>query len=535
MCPKVPFDSAASGFVARGGQEQKASLLEIAELRKARVHIALYLGLLTAHIALVWLLPFIPTQDGPSHLYNLVVLRDLLHNKGGWERFYSTRLQLVPNLGFPLVAYPLLSFLSPGAVERVFGTAYVLLLGVSVPVLLRTFGRPALPLSYFVFVVIFNKPFLMGFYSNALGVPLLLLAIALAWRVRHRSMSIRAVTFNVAALFLFVVHLLPFAIFLLAVALLALVEGGGWKERGRRLVLLALELSPSLLFAALLMSTDVGRPIRGWSVSPLQMLLELLFFAGSSFSPLQLVPGFTALLLFLAAATEGLKQLLRTSAESDGPAFASRFVAALCGALLIVYMVAPDWLFGGGFFKMRLPAVIVLVALPFLQPVTRNLSARHYARLMVLVASLAFVVNVALLWREGEQVRQFTCGLEANLPRGATLVSARFDVPEGWPPDPLLHAASYYGMRGLIDFGNYEAHQPHFLVRFRDGPPLSAAEQAYTRPNSVDWSRFAEVQFLLGWKAGKEDRARLTQNFALFWEKCGCPLTIWKRKHAPTN
>ncbi len=152
-----------------------------------RLQVILYMILLAAHLAVVWLLPFFPTQDGPSHVYNLVVYRDLLQGKGAWDRFYVLNERSISNQGFFLIAYPLLSVLTPGAAERAFLSLYVFLLGAGVPLFLRTFGRPALPASFFLFVVVFNRPLLTGFYSNSIGVPLLLLAIAVVWKTRGRS------------------------------------------------------------------------------------------------------------------------------------------------------------------------------------------------------------------------------------------------------------------------------------------------------------------------------------------------------------
>jgi hypothetical protein len=171
---------------------------------------------------------------------------------------------------------------------------------------------------------------------------------------------------------------------------------------------------------------------------------------------------------------------------------------------------------------------MVLVALPLLHPSTPLLPRRQYARLALLVAILSFAVNAAVLYGEERELLQFLRGFEADVPRGATVLTARFDAARR-SPDALMHAASYYGLRGAIDLSDYEARLPYCPVRFRDGLPLSVAVQAYRQPYNIDWSRFPQVQFLLCWKAGKDDRTRLAQHFTLFWEQSGCPLTIWKR------
>ena len=79
-----------------------------------------YLLLLAAHIGFIWWLPYFPTQDGPSHLYNMVILRDLLNGGEEWGRYFEYQLRIVPNMGFTLFAYPLLYFFPALIVEKIF-------------------------------------------------------------------------------------------------------------------------------------------------------------------------------------------------------------------------------------------------------------------------------------------------------------------------------------------------------------------------------------------------------------------------------
>jgi hypothetical protein len=40
----------------------------------------LFLALLALHVVPLWLFPFFPSQDGPSHLENAIILRNYLHS-----------------------------------------------------------------------------------------------------------------------------------------------------------------------------------------------------------------------------------------------------------------------------------------------------------------------------------------------------------------------------------------------------------------------------------------------------------------------
>jgi len=522
--------------------------------------VLLYGGLLAACIALVWLLPFFPSNDGPSHVYNLVILRDLLHGQGDWGRVYVADMRLRPNLGFQLVAYPLLSLLrlNPLTVHRAFLTVYILLVGAAVPVYLRAFGRAALPVSFFVFVVIFNRPLIMGFYSYVVGISLLLFALALAWTSRQRTVAVRVVAMNVAGLILYVVHLFPLAIFLLALALMAVSEVKTWKERVRGLVTLGVAMSPCLLlvFAGFIVPRAHANVVMASQMEHRQLVqqvwlhiidgiepLDLASFSGLWFSRWNALPGLVALVLFVGAAVEAVRRIRRAPGRLDEAVSSSRFLVLLCAGLFAFYFVTPDFMLGTGSYKMRLPWVILLLALPLIEPGAPRVSGWAWGKLLMMLAVVTLSFNAAFLWRGSETVERFVRGLQA-LPRDAMIMSVNFDVRRPRRPDPLRAATSYYGLHGCIDYSNYEPQMPYlFPVHFRQ-PPLKGDGRLFQylrqqpklnqlldeQPQSVDWSRLPEVQFLLCWKAGADDRLSLSQWYAPFWEESDSPLTIWKRK-----
>ena len=118
--------------------------------RLKSTYIYLYTVLLFAHIGLVWFLPYFPTQDGPSHIYNLVILHDLLNGGKEWGEIFSYQLHAIPNLGFNLLTYPMLHFLHPLTAEKLFLSIYIVLMGCSIPFFLHVFNKPSMPLSFFV-------------------------------------------------------------------------------------------------------------------------------------------------------------------------------------------------------------------------------------------------------------------------------------------------------------------------------------------------------------------------------------------------
>jgi hypothetical protein len=490
-----------------------------------------YAVLLVLNISLVWLLPYFPTQDGPSHLYNLVILKDLVHGGKEWGAYFTHDVRLLPNLGFHLVAYPLLYLLSPMAVERVFLSLYILLMGISVPFLLRSFGVRPLPLSYFVFPVLFNYALMLGFYSFSLAVPCMLMGIAAAWLVRTRSLAWRAAVFNGIGFLLYFLHLIPFAIYILFLGSMIAGTTHGLRKACRELCLLLLILSPCILMTlAYLFQSAQG----GGQGAPYQLsLFSLARLAGSlalaslyTFSPWQLAPwAFFAFLAYLSFRTS----VLRVSREGKMNDEDRSLVVLLC-TMTMVYFLAPEHFAGGGLFNQRLPWVLFLLLLPLLRiPATGFL--HHYQRVLFPgLAFVFFVFNGFVLHGESSRVVEFLGGMKADIPKG-TFCATYITIRPSWSRiDPLLHAASYYGMeKGCVDAGNYEADVPHFPVRSREwriASPSSGMIAFF--PSRIDWAGYPAIHYLLGWGIATEDRKKLMENFELDMEKKR--FTLWRRK-----
>ncbi len=498
----------------------------------AHGHLLIYLALTAAHVALVWLLPFFPSQDGPNHLYNLVILRDMLHAAGGWESHYALTLHVAPNLGFTLLAYPWLS-VSPIAAERIFLTVYVLLMAAAAPAFLRAFGRPAFPVSYFVFVAIFSQPVMMGFYSEIVGTPLVLLGLALVWKTRARSPWVRFVVLNVSGLVIFVAHLIPFGIYILAVLIEAAAEEPAWAGRPRRVVLRAAMLLPAMAPAGIFyFAHHAGAELR-WSIRPGNILRDLFCFGEYTFSYWQLVPGLAAGYLACDALRAGLRKNSGSSTSSES--VARRFLSALCLILLVIYIFAPNSLGGGQEFQRRLPPLILLLGLPLLAPQTPRLTPRRYAQLTASVACLVLLLNAALFWSESRRVAQFVRGMDA-VPRGALLVTARLDGEKHSFPDPLYHAAGYYGIEGAVDLGQYlddEVGRGTFPSRFsyfelRLLPTVSGDETSRIYNGTLRASALPDVQYALCWGSVSSCQQGLVPEFAIAWNEANNPLSIWK-------
>ena len=481
-------------------------------------------------------MPYVPTQDGPSHIYNLVILKDLLNGGKVWGDFFTFHLRAVPNLGFHIIAYPLLSFFPPLIVEKIFISIYTVLMGISLPLLMRTFNRPVLPLAYLIFPVIFNFTLLMGFFSYVIAVPLFILAFSLGWEIRNRSIYCRFACLNLAGLTLFYFHLIPFILFLMSLVAIIMAETAGCKKKLSETLILLVIILPSLLnlFFYLRQGTRSPFPDASYLLSfsrLLDLIVDLSFFSTVNFSPWQLFPAALFMFLIVLFGHASIKDIWKRWSQSGDLPASEKTLIYLASVLIPIYLFAPFSFGDGAYFNQRFPWVILLIIVPLLR-IPDTVFFRRFGQIAIaVVVTIFFAFNSAILWSQNLMVEKFLSGLNAGLPRGAFVMTYKPEVAK-WPRvDVLLHAASYYGIfKGCVDIGNYETTLFYFPVHFKNRlPPFPSPYQIAYEPAKIDWPRYPAIQFLLGWDIEAKSEEKMLNNFRII-EKDG-PFSIWKRNN----
>jgi hypothetical protein len=501
--------------------------------------IIIYLVLLALHIALVWWTPFFPTQDGPSHLYNLVILYDLLNGGREWGAYFDADLRFVPNLGFHIVAYPLISFLPPLVVEKLFVSIYIIMMGIAVPVFLRSFDRPVFPFAYMVFPIVFNFTLFMGFYSYVIAVPLFLIAFAEAWKGRHGRWLFRLIFLNLAGVVIFFFHLIPFVFFLIALAVAATVEKDDWMGKLAALLRLTVTVSPLL---ALFLNYQTGNSHGGhFDLSYLasfqrfvDLTEHLFFFSTTTFTKAQATAAALSLfffLFFLAVFFLDTFKALRYGGSNANPLTASeKTLLLLAMALVIIYYVAPFRVNEGSYFNQRFPWVIFLILLPLLRIPKETISDRFASVIMVCTVINVFIFNACAVRQQSASVEEFVSGKDVTITPGAIAMGYKSKFPQWSDIDVLMHAASYYGIeKRCVEVGDYEAGLPYFPVRFRDTlPPRPSQDTIAYDPAKINWPLYPSIRYLFAWDLEPGERDILAKEFRVIRENRR--LSIWERK-----
>jgi hypothetical protein len=492
-----------------------------------------YCFLLALHVGLVWLVPYLPTQDGPSHVYNLFILHDLLNGGKEWGNYFTYHVHAVPNLGFEAVAYPLLDFFPPLITEKIFVSVYVIIMGIVIPLFLRTFGRSSLPLAYLMFPAIFNFTLLMGFYSYALAVVLCLLGVSVVWKVRERTAGCKFIIYNVCGCMIFYAHLIPFVFFLLALLAITLAETGTTRKLFGNLLKLSIILSPSLLNFLYYLAQGKGHMMtRQISRTGFDYLIkDLFFFSTVAFSIWQVVPAFILLFLVALGSYMSLKYYCRNRENFTESSPEKKTLVIFLAMLTLIYFLAPFRFGGGSYFNERLPWVILLVMLPLLYyPETAQ--RKNFLTIAGFAVAVAFwFCNLAVFTQQGKMVGAYLRGLQAGLPERAFVMTYKTKAPEWSRIDVLMHAAAYYGiLGGCVDAGNYEAALPYFPVHFRpEIGTLPSSDLIDYKPTTINWLDYPTVQYLIGWDIDIRNKAKLNKFFSVLWSDG--PVSIWQKRN----
>ncbi len=437
-------------------------------------------ALVLLHLVPVWSFTYLPTQDGPSHLANALILRDLGDPAAGYDQFFELRDDPLPNLTAPLLLAGLLYLLPPLIAEKVLVSLYILGFAAAYRYFLGAFGARCRPLAWAGLLFVYNHCLWMGFYNYCLSLALFFAILGYCLQRRGQFQLPQAAGLMFLFTAAYFTHLVAYLLGV-AGALAATVLARPRRQLAPVLVGLAALPAACLtldyfertgFFQSSASQRLLDQPLNRIRGMPLPMLghelaqidTELFEYQAGSDPPFSLfvVPYFILLGVFTLMEYRGSR-----GEEAGGP---GHLFPALFGLLtLALCVLLPQHLSfdQGGFLKSRvamLPPLFWLACLR--EPVcpVKRLIVRT-ATLLLLGLNLVLVLQ-AMAAGNG-MVAPYTAGIDA-VGRGHRLFIAQRDM--GGLVDPLLHAGNYYCLgTGNINLNNYEASTPHFPVKYRQG------------------------------------------------------------------
>ena len=94
-----------------------------------------------AYLLPVWVFRYVPTQDGPSHVFNALVIKDYSDSAAGYHQVFEIRADPLPNWTSHLLLAGLLYVVPPLVAEKLLVSLYVLGFAGSFRYFLGAFGE----------------------------------------------------------------------------------------------------------------------------------------------------------------------------------------------------------------------------------------------------------------------------------------------------------------------------------------------------------------------------------------------------------
>jgi hypothetical protein len=184
-------------------------------MRKYEPYIFLLFLLVT--LSQLWLTYYVPSLDGPQHLYNASVLSNLWKENELVGIFFDTNSKLVGYWTSHILLSFFTSFLPSWLAEKFFLTLYVLAIIFSFRYLVHSINKEKGNfVSYLIFPFVFHSFILMGYYAFSLAGVVFYLAFGYYYRNRENLGFKEVLIFSLILIILFFTHGLIFLFFALS-------------------------------------------------------------------------------------------------------------------------------------------------------------------------------------------------------------------------------------------------------------------------------------------------------------------------------
>jgi len=412
---------------------------------------------------------YFPTVDGPAHLYNAKIIRELLWgDKALFSTFFKFNHEPVPNWTAHLFGVIAGVFFPAWMVEKL--TVLLIVIGTLTGMqrLARAFGATVSWRIFLLLPFIYTITLYLGFFNFMFSIVLML--FVLSWMVKwtqHISYSY-FVLLLFATTLLYFSHVLAFGIAIIFVGMLILWErlhDANALIFSRVNILKVCCFVPGLIFAFIFFST---RKVEGFRHKmervPFDDLLKMVFDG----SPLVGLNGaeevpYTSIYMIGIAVLILLTIVVRSR---NSIAFAkSDLLLVFAVFMFACYFLLPDGMAAGGFISVRL----LLLALMFL--VTWLLVFKMPVWISVLAGLLGVFVNFSTFGYRMKAASQLNDDAKNLVDLAAQINTGSIVLPLNYSTNWLhLNLSAYMGASAdLVLLENYEADFDEFPLKWQNG------------------------------------------------------------------
>lgn len=436
----------------------------------------LFVVLVVLQLVPGWVVTHVPTSDGPAHLYNAWVMRELISGShDAVTRYWRVDWHPNPNWITHASLALLMSIVPPAIAEKVLFSAIVVLFLGGAWMLAGAVDARGRPFAFLAFPLLFNELLLFGFYNFVIGAALAMMVIAIWWKQRDAPTprSITAIALLLIACYF--AHPMPLVVAIGSIGVMWLFTLRGRPLRQHAKHWIAIVPVIPLMIRFVLQRGGGGAPATarvGDLAVDLSRVRILLTFDGR-----QLVAG-TAFFIVLSALV--IATLVRER-RREADAF-----AVITVVLLVFYFAAPATFAGGTLIAERTSLFIYLLPLAWLTPRV-GVTAQ---RVLVAILSIAAIANAWFTlrhFRHFDRIVSDAIQPMYAIPQNSTFVPLVFSNPGATTIAVITHAADYAAIdRRLVDLANYQPGTDYFPIANRPAASTIDVFGIESHPRDLD-------------------------------------------------
>lgn len=461
-------------------------------------------------------LPCYPTLDGPSHLYNSYLLRQILFS-GNYlaDRFFVLNTEIIPNW----TASGLLSLL--GSVFPVFIAEKILQLIIvtGVPLgfyyLVKKLHQSNLLMSVLIFPFSYNHLFCLGFYNFCFGTVLLLITLNVWLGLKDRNTLANLALLVILFTLIYFTHIFVFSIAIIIFGGYILLKYSGDILKKRFLIRKA-ALQTGILIAAfipgvilsfkyLIVRNVPSSSTRLPSEELLKWIIDMRAAINYNYTVearYQHILGFLVLVLIAVAGYRFIRgklagNLPRRKNDSD-----SYIWLILSLVILALYFIFPNQSSGGSYISMRLNLFFYIFFFLWLTSLDLPSWLKKILLAVVIPVNVVLVNHHANYLKQDIAVVKEFAKISGYIEENSIILPVRSS--DHWLD---LHFSNYLGTnKPQVILENYEAATEYFPLEWNTAglPVIILADTARTDlclyrkfpPGSID-SQF--VDYVITW------------------------------------
>ena len=514
----------------------------------------LFAVLLILYLLPIWIFAYFPTQDGPSHVYNALVLKEYSdHANYKIRDAWKLNITIFPNWLSHIVLAALLYIFPPMMSEKILLTIAIGMIPISFFYFLNAVHKEKkdrFMYAWLGFPFAYNYLLYMGFYNFTLSISFFFFSFGLWWKHKDNLQIKHLSILYILLLLTYLSHIVSFGLVVLGMSVAAGCIWGGkalveaWRVRTERIGTITRKfiVSLKLFFRFFLYMVPIYFVLMEYYLQSLKQHqtgnhkgMEWIWDYFREIGPLVYFTRWHINANYFLLIVLGIAIVISVGYRIYRKQWIKQTDVFLIIAILFTYMfIKAPWTYGpGGWINDRIHIYILLMLAPWLV-MDMHKFIRYGITIGLIIFSLIHFGRTA--YEHGSispEMAELASG--TNLIEPHTTFSIR--TADGQksealgrvdPVAPFIHTQAFYGVYAddVVHMANYEAHYNYFPVNHNNRDNVSLD---YIRADYVVAWYYPETEMFADLKPNY-DIIHETEHLKLFKRKTQEPaLELWDK------